>query len=162
VNAPVPQKTNATRLLVEKGVRFELRAYEVDEADLSAETVAAKVGLPSEQVYKTLLFRGDKNGLGFAVVAAGTELDPKALAKLTKDRKVDLVPLKEIQPSTGYIRGGVTVFGARKDYPVYADEGIVAHDVISVSAGVRGTQILLDPRDYVSASRARLGPIARR
>lgn len=160
-DGPAPQKTNATRILVERGVRFELRAYEVDEEDLSAETVARKVGLPVEQVWKTLLFRGDKSGLGFAVIAAGTELDLKALARLSKDRSVELVALKEVQPLTGYVRGGVTVFGAKKDYPVYADEEIELHDVVSVSAGVRGTQIFVAPSDYVRVSRATLGPISR-
>ncbi len=161
MTAPVPQKTNATRILEAKGVRFELRAYEVDEEDLSAETVARKVGLPPEQVWKTLLFRGDKNGLGFAVIAAGTELDLKALARLSRDRSVELVPLKEVQPLTGYIRGGVTVFGAKKDLPVFVDEEIELHDVVSVSAGVRGTQIFVAPGDYVRAAEATLGPISR-
>lgn len=161
MTAPVPQKTNATRILAERGVAFELRAYEVDEEDLSAETVAKKVGLPVEQVWKTLLFRGDKNGLGFAVVAAGTELDLKALARLSKDRSVELVPLKEVQPLTGYVRGGVTVFGAKKDYPVFVDEEIELHGVVSVSAGVRGTQIFVAPSDYVRAAKATLGPISR-
>jgi Cys-tRNA(Pro)/Cys-tRNA(Cys) deacylase len=161
MTAPVPQKTNATRLLTDMGIRFELRAYEVDEDDLSAETVARKVGLPPEQVWKTLLFRGNKNGLGFAVVAAGTELDPKALAKLTKDRKVDLVPLKEVQPLTGYVRGGVTVFGAKKDHPVFVDEEIELHEIVSVSAGVRGTQILIAPAAYLKAAKATVGPISR-
>jgi Cys-tRNA(Pro)/Cys-tRNA(Cys) deacylase len=154
-------KTNAARILERLGVRFELREYEVDESDLSAETVARKVGLPEEQVWKTLLARGDKHGPCFAVVAAGRELDLKLLAKLAGDRKSELVALKELQPLTGYIRGGVTALGAKKDYPVYLEESALLFDVISVSAGVRGTQIFLAPADYVRAVKATLGPLQR-
>ena len=153
-------KTNAVRLLDALGVRYELREYEVDPEDLAAESVAAKIGMPPEQVFKTLLARGDRNGPCFAVIPGNYELDLKALAKLTSDRKVDLVALKEVQPLTGYIRGGVTVLGAKKDYPVYADETMELFDVISVSAGARGTQILLAPADYLRAVKGRLGPIA--
>ena len=154
-------KTNAVRLLEEMGVRHELRAYDVDPDDLSAETVAAKVGLPAEQVFKTLVARGDRHGVCFAVVPAGTQLDLKALAKLTGDKKIDTVPLKDVQPLTGYIRGGVTVLGAKKTYPVFADETIELFDVISISAGQRGTQILLSPAGYLKATKAKLGPMAR-
>lgn len=154
-------KTNAARILDKLGIRYELREYEVDEADLSAETVARKVGLPNEQVFKTLLARGDRNGPCFAVVPAGRELDLKALAKLSGDRKSELVPLKEVQPMTGYIRGGVTVFGAKKDYPVFVDETALAFDVISVSAGVRGTQILLSGSDYARAVKAKSGVLSK-
>ena len=154
-------KTNATRILDALGVRYQLREYAVDPDDLSAETVAAKVGLPAEQVFKTLLVRGDRGGHYFAVVAGNAELNGKALAKLTGDRRVDLVPLKDVQPLTGYIRGGVTVFGARHEFPVYADETIQLFDVVSVSAGVRGTQILISPADYLAATRAATGDISR-
>lgn len=154
-------KTNAARLLDQAGVRYELRHYEVDENDLSAGTVALKVGLPPEQVFKTLVARGDRTGVCFAIIPAATELDLKALAKLTGDRKIDTVPLKEVQPLTGYIRGGVTVLGAKKSYPVFADETIELFEVISISAGVRGTQIFLSPADYVRVTNARLGAIAK-
>ena len=154
-------KTNAARILDGLGVHYELREYEVDEEDLSAESVARKVALPPEQVFKTLVVRGDRNGVCLAVVPAGMQLDLKALARLTGDRKVDTVPLKEVQPLTGYIRGGVTALGCKKDYPVYADETIELFDLISVSAGVRGTQILLAPGDYLRATRAKPGPIAK-
>jgi Cys-tRNA(Pro)/Cys-tRNA(Cys) deacylase len=153
-------KTNAVRLLEEMGVAHELRSYEVDPDDLSAETVAAKVGLPAEQVFKTLVARGDRNGVCFAVVPGNGRLDLKALAKVTGDRKVETVPLKEVQPLTGYVRGGVTVLGAKKAYPVYVDETIELFDVVSVSAGTRGLQILLAPAEYVRATGARLGSIA--
>ena len=154
-------KTNAVRLLDSLNVSYELREYEVDPDDLAAETVAAKIGLPPEQVFKTLLARGDRNGPAFAVVPGNAELDYKALAKLTGDRKVELVTLKEVQPLTGYIRGGVTVLGAKKDYPVYADETIELWDVVSISAGVRGTQILIAPANYLRVTNATVGAIAR-
>ncbi len=154
-------KTNAVRLLDSLKIHYELREYEVDPNDLAAESVAAKIGLPPEQVFKTLLARGDRNGPCFAVIPGNTELDYKALAKLTGDRSVEMVHLKEVQPLTGYIRGGVTVLGARKDFPVYADETIQLWDVISISAGVRGTQILLAPADYLRLTRATVGAIAR-
>ena len=153
-------KTNAVRLLEERGVRYELRAYEVDPDDLTAESVADKIGLPAEQVFKTLVVRGDRHGVCFAVVPGYSRLDLKALAKLTGDRKVDTVPLKEVQPLTGYVRGGVTVLGAKKAYPVYVDETIELFEVVSVSAGMRGLQILLAPAEYLQATGARLGPIA--
>jgi Cys-tRNA(Pro)/Cys-tRNA(Cys) deacylase len=153
-------KTNAVRLLEQMGIRYELRAYEVDPEDLTAETVATKVGLPTEQVFKTLVARGDRSGVCFAVVPGNCKLDLKALAKLTGDRKVETVPLKEVEPLTGYIRGGVTVLGAKKAYPVYVDETIELFDVVSISAGIRGLQILVTPADYLRATEARLGPIA--
>ena len=153
-------KTNAVRLLEASGVPFELREYQVDPEDLAAESVAAKIGMPAEQVFKTLLARGDRNGVCFAVIPGSYELDFKKLAKASGDRKTEMVPLKEVQPLTGYIRGGVTVLGARKDFPVYADETMELWDVISVSAGVRGTQILLAPADYLHITRALIGNIA--
>jgi Cys-tRNA(Pro)/Cys-tRNA(Cys) deacylase len=154
-------KTNAVRLLDAAGVQYELRDYVVDPDDLAAESVAMKIGMPPEQVFKTLVVRGDRHGLCFAVIPANTELDLKALATLSKDRKVEVVPLKEVQPLTGYIRGGVTVLGAKKAFPVYAEETMQLWDKISVSAGVRGTQIILSPNDYIRISAAILGDIAR-
>ncbi|EYF07674.1 Cys-tRNA(Pro) deacylase [Chondromyces apiculatus] len=153
-------KTNAARILDALGISYELREYEVDPEDLRAETVAAKIGMPAEQVWKTLVARGDRNGVCFAVVPATAELDLKGLAKLSGDRKVDTVALKEVQPLTGYIRGGVTVLGAKKAYPVYVDETLELFDVVSISAGVRGTQILIAPTDYLRAVRAQVGAIA--
>jgi len=138
-----------------------LREYQVDPNDLAAESVAAKIGMPAEQVFKTLLARGDRNGPCFAVIPGNYELDLKALAKLSGDRKVDLVSLKEVQPLTGYIRGGVTVLGAKKEYPVFADETMELWDVISISAGVRGTQVLLAPADYLRITKATVGEIGR-
>jgi Cys-tRNA(Pro)/Cys-tRNA(Cys) deacylase len=153
-------KTNAVRLLDSFGVHYELCEYAVDPDDLAAESVAAKIGLPAEQVFKTLLARGDRNGPCFAVIPGNYELDLKALAKLSGDRKVELVPLKQVQPLTGYIRGGVTVLGAKKDFPVFVDETMELWDVVSISAGVRGTQVLVAPRDYLRITNAALGEIA--
>jgi len=154
-------KTNAARLLDAQGISYEVREYEVDPDDLMAESVAKKVGLPAEQVFKTLVARGDKNGVCFAVVPGDQQLDLKALAHLTGDKKIDTVPLKEVQPLTGYIRGGVTALAAKKNYPVFADETIELFDVISVSAGIRGAQLILAPEDYLRATGAKVGGIAK-
>ncbi len=154
-------KTNAVRYLETLGIRHELREYAVDPDDLSAETVAAKVGLPPEQVFKTLLMRGDRNGLAFAVVPGNAEVDAKALARLTGDRRIEMVTLKEVQPLTGQVRGGVTAIGQTRGYPVFVDETVEIFDIISVSAGVRGTQVLLDPQGYLRAVEGTVGPIAR-
>lgn len=153
-------KTNAVRILEKLEVRFEVREYEVDPADLSAETVAAKVGLPPEQVFKTLAVAGDRNGICLAVIPANTQLDFKALAKLTGDRKCDMIPLKDVLAVTGYMRGAVTAFGCKKDYPVYIDETALLHDVISVSAGMRGLQLVLSPDDYIRTANATTAEIA--
>ena len=154
-------KTNAARLLDEAGIHYELREYEVDPEDLRAKTVAGKIGLPAEQVFKTLVVKGERIGVCFAVVPGDAELDLKTLAKLAGDRKMELAPLKELQPLTGYIRGGVTALAGKKDYPVYLDETAILFDVISVSAGMRGTQILLKPDDYIRITRAALGELAK-
>ena len=153
-------KTNAVRLLERLGIPFELREYEVDPDDLAAETVTRKVGLPPEQVFKTLVARGDKHGVCLAVVPGNCELDLKALARATGDKKIDTVPLKEVEPLTGYIRGGVTALACKKPYPVYLDETAQLWDVISVSAGVRGLQMLLSPSDLVRLTSAHIAAIA--
>ena len=154
-------KTNAVRVLEESGVPFELRTYPVDTDDLSAETVANKIGMPAEQVFKTLVVKGDRNGVCLAVIPGNAELDLKALSRLTGDRRMELAPLKDVQPLTGYIRGGVTALAGRKDYPVFIDETAILFDAISVSAGVRGTQIVMKPEDYMRVVRATAGEIAK-
>jgi Cys-tRNA(Pro)/Cys-tRNA(Cys) deacylase len=154
-------KTNATRILDSLGIAYQLREYDVDPDDLSAESVAAKVGLPAEQVFKTLVVRGDRGGVYLAIIPGNKELDGKALARLTGDRRVELAPLKEVQQLTGYIRGGVTALGTKRDYPVYADETIELFDLISISAGVRGTQVLLGPGDYLRAVNGKVEAISR-
>lgn len=154
-------KTNAARLLDTLGISYELKEYEVDPEDLSAETVAAKVGMPAEQVFKTLVARGDRHGVCLSVIPGNAVLDLKALARLSGDRSTDTVPLKEVQPLTGYIRGGVTALAGRKNYPVFVDETMALFDKVAVSAGIRGTQIVLSPADYVRATNARQGPLSR-
>ncbi len=154
-------KTNAARILDQLQIPYELREYEVDPDDLAAETVAAKIGMPPEQVFKTLVVRGERNGIALAAIPGNHELDFKALAQAMGDKKAEMVPLKEVQPLTGYIRGGVTALGCKKDYPVVVDETIILWDVISISAGQRGTQIIVAPDDYIRATGATVAEIAR-
>lgn len=149
-------KTNAVRLLDRLGIKYELREYDVDPDDLSAGTVAAKIGLPPGQLFKTLAVQGDRTGIALAVVPGNEELDLKALATHTGDRKIDMLPLKEVQAATGYLRGAVTALACKKEYPVYIDELAEICDVISISAGIRGMQILLAPADYIRAVKARV------
>lgn len=153
-------KTNAVRILDRLQISYELRSYDVDPDDLSAETVARKIGLPLDQVWKTLVARGDRQGICLGVIAGSAKLDLKGLAKLTGDRSVETVPLKEVQPLTGYVRGGVTALACKKPYPVFVDETIALFDIVSISAGMRGMQILLAPEDYLRAVDARVGAIA--
>jgi Cys-tRNA(Pro)/Cys-tRNA(Cys) deacylase len=154
------QKTNAARLLDQMGIRYELREYEVDPDDLAAETVAAKIGLPPEQVFKTLVARGDRNGIVMAVIPGDQELNLKALAAAAGERKIQLVPVKELQALTGYIRGGVTALAAKREYPVFVDETIELFEVVSISAGVRGLQILIAPADYLRATKGTAAALA--
>lgn len=147
-------KTNACRLLDGLQIPYETREYEVDPEDLSGQTVAKKIGLPAEQVFKTLLCRVDQQEIVFAMLSVADELDFKKLAAAVGGRRAELVPIKEVQPLTGYVRGGVTVFGSKKAFPVFADESIESFDTISVSAGMRGMQILLSPADYLRAAEA--------
>ena len=148
-------KTNAARILDNLGVTYELRSYEVDPEDLSAVRVAAKVGLPPEQVFKTLVARGDRSAIYLALVPGDEQLDLKALARATGDRRSELVALREVLPLTGYVRGGVTALACKKDYPVLIDETAQLFDQISISAGARGLQILLNPDDYARAVNGR-------
>lgn len=154
-------KTNAVRVLDRLAIGYEVREYDVDSNDLSAATVAEKIGLLSDQVFKTLVVQGERNGVCLALISANQELNFKALAKQTGDRKIDMVPLKEVQALTGYIRGGVTALACKKDYPVYIDELAEICDLISVSGGIRGLQILLAPADYIRAVKATVAAIAK-
>ena len=147
-------KNNGARFLDSLGISYSLREYEVDPEDLTAITVAKKIKMPIEQVFKTLLTTDGAGSHFFAVIPGDAELDFKKLARAAGVRKTEMVSLKEVQPLTGYIRGGVTVFGAKKAYPVFADETIELFDEISVSAGVRGTQLILSPADYLRAAEA--------
>ncbi|HHZ19613.1 MAG TPA: Cys-tRNA(Pro) deacylase [Firmicutes bacterium] len=154
-------KTNAARILDRMKIPYELKTYEVDPEDLSAETVAAKVGLPLAEVFKTLVLRAADGSILMASIPAGTELDLKALAQAGGYKKVEMVHLKEVQPLTGYIRGGVSPVGTKKKYPYFLDESALTHERISVSAGLRGYQMMLDPRDLLQATGGRAARIAR-
>lgn len=153
-------KTNAVRILDTLGIPYQLLNYEVDPTDLAAERAAQKVGLAPEQLFKTLVVRGDRTGICLAVVPSNAQVDLKTLAKLSGNRKTETVSLKEVQPLTGYIRGGVTAIACKKDYPVYVDETAELFDQIAVSAGVRGILVLLAPSDYLQVVKGTLGAIA--
>jgi Cys-tRNA(Pro)/Cys-tRNA(Cys) deacylase len=161
VAGPPAKKTNACRALDALGVSYELRAYEFDESDLSAETVARKVGLPALQVFKTLCVRADDQDILLAVLPGDQVLDLKALARAAHKRAVEPVALKELVALTGYVRGGVTALACKKPYPVFVDESAQLFDVISVSAGQRGLQIFVHPERYVAAVRGEYAAIAR-
>jgi Cys-tRNA(Pro)/Cys-tRNA(Cys) deacylase len=155
------EKTNAARILDREGVVYELREYQVDENDLSAPHVAEAIGMPPEQVFKTLVARGDRTGVLMACIPANTELDLKAIAAASGNKKVELVAVKEVLGLTGYIRGGVSPVGTRKPYPLYLDETAILFDVISVSAGIRGCQMLLAPDDLKRVTAAEFAAIGR-
>jgi Cys-tRNA(Pro)/Cys-tRNA(Cys) deacylase len=155
------KKTNAARILDGLGISYSLQEYEVDPEDLGATTVARKIGLPPEQVFKTLLTMTAPGEYAFAVIPGNAELDFKKLARAADVRKAEMVNLKDLQPLTGYVRGGVTVFGAAKNFPTYADETIELFDQISVSAGQRGMQILLSPQDYLRATSATVADLSK-
>ena len=147
-------KTNGARFLELLGIAFELRAYEVDPEDLTAITAAKKIGLPAEQVFKTLITTDGRGAYVFAIIPGDAELDFKKLARAAGLRRAEMVPLKDVQPLTGYVRGCVTVFGAKKAFPVWVDKTALLFERISVSAGTRGTQLILSPDDYLRAARA--------
>ena len=147
-------KTNAARILDAAGVSYELREYAVDEEHLAAAQVAEAIKMPPEQVFKTLVARGDRTGVVMAAIPANAELDLKALASASGNKKIDLVPMKEVLGLTGYVRGGVSPVGVKKPYPIYIDETAILWDVISVSAGVRGCQMLVAPDDLVRVTGA--------
>lgn len=155
------KKTNVARILDGLKIVYELREYKVDESDLSAESVALKIDMPLEQVFKTLVVSGDKNGVLLACIPGGAELDLKALAMLSGNKKVEMVPLKDVQKLTGYIRGGVSPLGTKKHYHVYIDESMILWGKIAVSAGVRGCQILIDPKALIAATSGTLCKISR-
>lgn len=143
------KKTNAARFLDSLKINYKLCEYEIEESDLSAESVARKVNLPLEQVFKTLVARGDKTGVLMACIPGNVELDLKAIATVSGNKKVEMVPMKEIQQLTGYIRGGVSPIGTKKHYPIFLDESAMRFPSISISAGARGSQIFISPGDLV-------------
>jgi Cys-tRNA(Pro)/Cys-tRNA(Cys) deacylase len=155
------KKTNAARFLDSLGLAYELRRFEVDEDDLSAEAAAAHLGLPLERVYKTLVARGDQGGVLEACLPAGRELDFKALAAASGNKSVALAAVRELPELTGYQRGGCSPLGGKKAYPVYILDEIMRHERIIVNAGGRGLMFFMAPGDLVRATGATLAPIAR-
>jgi Cys-tRNA(Pro)/Cys-tRNA(Cys) deacylase len=154
----MPAKTNAIRILEGLSLPFELLSYEVDEEDLSAETAAAKLGLEPEKVFKTLALRGDVTGIFLCCIPAGMELDLKKAARASGNKAVDLLPLRELQPTTGYIRGGCSPIGTKKKFPVLVDETALLQERISLSAGQRGLQVFMAPADLIRAASEQPGP----
>lgn len=145
------KKTNAARYLDSLKIDYKLVEYNVDESDLSAESVARKVNLLLEQVFKTLVARGDKTGVLMACIPGDAELDLKAMAAASGNKNVEMVHLGEIQSLTGYIRGGVSPIGTKKRYPIFLDESAMRLPIISISAGIRGSQIFVSPGDLMKA-----------
>ena len=155
------EKTNAMRHLERAGVPFTTIEYVVDEDDLSVENTARKLGMPPEIVFKTIIVRGDRTGPLFALIPGGAILDEKRLATASGNKRVDVVPLKDVHDLTGYIRGAVTVLAARKSYPVFVDETAELWDTVGISGGRRGLELVLSPRELVRITEARLVDIAR-
>ncbi|MFC2315654.1 MAG: Cys-tRNA(Pro) deacylase [Selenomonas massiliensis] len=154
-------KTNAARMLDRLGIPYELLTYPVDESDLSATHVAEVTGIPLERIYKTLVVRGDRTGVFMAVVPGAGELDLKAAAAASGNKRAEMVHLKEVFDLTGYVRGGCSPLGAKKPYPVYCDESILHHEHVCVSAGRRGEQLSLAPADLIRAAAATAVPLVR-
>jgi len=154
-------KTIAARILDQIGIPYELREYQVNENELDAVSVAMKIGLAPEQTFKTLVVRGDKTGDLVACVPAGADLDLKALATLSGNKKVELVPVREIEGLTGYIRGGVSPLGMKKNLPILVDELAEILDLVSISGGRRGLQILLSGPDLIKVTKARVAPLTK-
>ena len=153
------KKTNAARKLDELKIEYKIVEYPVDEEHLDAIHVAQEVGMPPAQVFKTLCVRGDKNGVMFAVIPGDGELDLKALAKVSGNKRAELVALKEVLPLTGYIRGGCSPLGAKKNYPVYMDASCNNWPEIAISAGQRGMQLVAAPADLQKATNATVVPL---
>ena len=153
------KKTNAARILDNLGIDYEIKTYEVDENDLSAVHVAQTAGLDINSVFKTLVTRGDKTGVIMAVIGGAEEIDLKALAKASGNKSVKMIALKELLPLTGYIRGGCSPLGAKKNYPVYLDSNALTQEKISISAGQRGMQLIIKPQDLITAANAKVADL---
>ena len=147
-------KTNAMRILDKAGIVYTWKTYAHEDGDLSGAQVAERTGLPPETVFKTLVARGDRRGILVACIPVDRELDLKALARAADEKKCAMLPLKELQPVTGYIRGGCSPIGMKKAFPVFLDATCRRHPHIAVSAGIRGCQIVLDPEDLVRSASA--------
>jgi Cys-tRNA(Pro)/Cys-tRNA(Cys) deacylase len=156
-----PPKTNAARILDRARVSYEIRTYAFDESDLSAVTAAEKLNLPVHSVFKTLVARNDKKEILLACIPADTELDLKALGSHSGGKKSDLVPIPDLPKLTGYIRGGCSPLGTKKPYRLFIDSSCELRDAISISAGLRGVQLILDPTDLIRITDAKVATIAR-
>lgn len=148
------KKTNAARLLDQQKVKYDLVPYEVDEEDLSAQHVAASLGEPIEQVFKTIVLQGDKTGYFVCVIPGAAEIDLKLAAKVSGNKSCALLPLKELLPLTGYIRGGCSPVGMKKRFPTFFHESCLMYPFIYVSAGQRGLQFKIAPQDLLTAASA--------
>ena len=148
------KKTNAARILDRLKIEYELQEYEVDESDLSAVHLAKVAGMPIEQVFKTLVLEGDKTGYLVCVIPGAYEIDLKMAAIASSNKKVALIPMKDLEPLTGYIRGGCSPLGMKKNFPVYLDDAAFDLDFIYISAGIRGMQIKIAPEALVLACKA--------
>ena len=152
-------KTNAARLLDKAKIAYDLIPYEVDESDLSATHVAEQLNEPVEQVFKTLVLKGDKSGHFVCIIPGAAELDLKKAAKLSGNKNCDMIPMKELLPTTGYIRGACSPIGMKKHFPTYIHETCQLYDHIYVSAGLRGLQIHIAPDDLIKEARAVVGDL---
>jgi len=150
-----PAKTNASRILDKLKIKYELLAYEVDESDLSATTLAAKLGQNIKQIFKTLVLRGTNNGIFVCVIPGDEEVDLKLAAKISGNKKAEMIAMKELLPTTGYIRGGCTPIGMKKQFPVFIHDSCFLFDQICIGAGKRGLQLKLSPQDVIIASKAK-------
>ncbi|WP_300673974.1 Cys-tRNA(Pro) deacylase [Soonwooa sp.] len=148
------KKTNAVRILESQNITFELREYEVDENDLSAEHVAESIGISAEKIYKTLILKGQKDPFLVAVIPGNAQLDFKKLAKASGNKNCEMLPLKDLLATTGYIRGGCSPIGMKKTFPTYIEEMATLENDIIISAGKRGLQIILNPNDLQSVTEA--------
>lgn len=155
------KKTNAARILDRLKIKYRIEEYKVDPDDLSAVHVAKETGMDIKTVFKTLVARSDKNDIIMACIPGGDELSLKKLAHAAGFKKVEMIHLKELQPLTGYIRGGCSPLGAKKEYPVFIDESALQWDEIAVSAGKRGEQILIAPQDLIAAVKATPAPLTK-
>lgn len=144
------EKTNAARLLDRAKIAYQLVPYDVDENNLAATHVAEQLGEPIERVYKTLVLRGDRNGHFVCIIQGDKEVDLKAAAKISGNKSAELIPMKELLPTTGYIRGGCTPIGMKKRFPTFIDTTATTFDYIYISAGVRGLQLKLSPHDLIA------------
>ena len=161
MSAAKVSKTNAARILEGLGIPYELHTADVDENDLSAVTMAHNLGVDPACVFKTLVAKGDKTGVLMACIPAHAELNLKALAAASGNKHVEMTPLKDVRPLTGYVRGGCSPLGGKKNYPVYLDVSALAHPQIYISAGLRGVQIFLNPEDLVRAVNGTVAELAR-